>query len=411
MPAAGRFAARHAGGGSFASFPANSAGAAEDELAASWPMHRAVFEGKMDLWEHHEIVMAENILARRAGGSPVTDPASGAVLRFADRDGEIQIARTKVAIADLSQQGRVEVAGDDRVKFLNNLSTNDITKISMGGGAEAFFLDARGRILDYGTLFALPDALWIDTAPGRAQPLIKHLDRYLIREKVLLTDRTPQTAELHLAGPEARALIRQVTPEDGPELQELQHRAVTIAGHPCQVRCHARSKYVGFDILLPLEALDAVTAELFHRGAEVGIRPIGSEAMDFLRIEAGIPVYGRDISDANFPQEVGRDVQAISFNKGCYIGQETVARIDSYGHVNRLLRGLVFTTEVPVAVPTPVKLGDKEVGTLTSVARAPVGDQLGLAILRKGSDNPGNKVLIDSSAGPIEGTVVALPFD
>lgn len=353
--------------------------------------------------------MPTNRLVGIADPTATKTGPEGEILYFGEPRAEYEAARNGLAIADLSERGRVEVGGDDRVKFLNNLSTNDIPKIAVGGGAEAFFLDARGRILDYAALFCLPRSIWIDTEPGRASLLVKHLDKYLIREKVTLTDKSPETAQFHLAGPKAPALVSRATESECPELANLEHMERTIGGRTCQVRCYARSLGGGFDIVVSSENATDVAGRLWSLGSELGITAIGQETLELLRVEAGLPRYGVDISETNFPQEMNRDEQAISFTKGCYIGQETVARIDSYGHVNRILRGVALKEPTDLTLPVALQAGSKEAGSLTSLTLLPgKPGMIGLAILRKGSDMPGTKLQVNGVS--TEAVVCELPF-
>ena len=304
-------------------------------------------------------------------------------------------------LVDLSDRTRVEVLGNDRASFLHNLSTNDVKKLQPGQGCEAFFLDARGHIKGHAFLVCRPGSIAIETVGGQAAPLIAHLDRYLIREKVELADRTENWGELLLVGAHSTGLLTQLAsaPMPGPPLANVE---IEIAGQAVTVIRVAMTAAAGYLLLFPRPAQPVVTQALLSGGARLCDRM----AFEVARIEARFPFYGVDITDKTLPQEVARDELAISFKKGCYLGQETVARIDALGHVNKRLVGLRFAE---ARVPPPgaeLKAGDQAVGQVTSAAFVPrVGASLALAYVRRGYDEPGSKLACDLG----EASVVVTP--
>lgn len=268
-------------------------------------------------------------------------------------------------IVDLSDRSKLELRGADRVKFLNSFCTNDIKRLAPGQSCEAFICNVKGHVIGHVNVLAREDALWLDTVPGQAAKLLAHLDRYLIREDVQLADRTAD------------------------------YRAMLVTGQ----------QNAGFDVAMagPPAYLLWLNDEEELPGTFI---PCGREALEIVRLERGYPWYGIDITDDNLPQEVERTAQAISFTKGCYLGQETVARIDALGHVNKTLCGVAFQgVEVP-AVGLELKTGEKVIGQVTSAAWSPqFGRPLALAYVRRGHNTPGT--LLQSSLG--EATVVGLP--
>jgi folate-binding protein YgfZ len=229
----------------------------------------------------------------------------------------------------------------------------------------------------------------VETTGGQSGPLIQHLDRYLIREKVELADRTESWGELFLRGAKCQDLLGQLAPVALPEEMlgsvelELAGYAVTVARVPMTVAG-------GYLLFCTRLAQPAVTQALISKGA------ILCEAASFeaARIEAGMPLYGVDITDKNLPQEVARDELAISFKKGCYLGQETVARIDALGHVNKTLVRLRFGGAQVPPPGTELRAGDEVVGQVTSAAFVPrVGASFALGYVRRGSDTSGSKLL------------------
>lgn len=321
----------------------------------------------------------------------------------------LQAVRRGAAVADLSARGRVELQGADRAKLLHNLCTQDVAGMAPGHGREAFFLDAKGKIVDFARLFMLEGSTWLDLAPGRAAPIIKHLDRYIIREDVKLVDQTPLTSQLHVVGPKAAELLDSLG-ASVPDATPLSTHETSLGGVPVQLRGVARSLYPGWDVIALLDQSEKVKQCLANAGEALGLAELDDATMEFLRVEAGIPEFGVDFSGDNLAQELDRNETAISFVKGCYLGQETVARLDAMGHVNRILRGVRAPAGAELVAGSPLKLKDKDVGVISSAARSPeTHESLGLAILRLAA-NPGATVDAITPAGVVPATVCSLPF-
>lgn len=258
----------------------------------------------------------------------------------------------------------IEVRGADRSTFLHNLCTNNIKSLEAGQGCEAFFTNVQGKTLCHTMLFCDADSIWISTDPGIGDQLLPHLEKYHIREDVELTDSTPEVQTFLIAGPESAGFLER---EFSVKLDAmLQHTA--FADFPnvrvCRVpfaRPHA------FFLLAPKEQNSAIVTLLKSKGVE----NIDSETIELARVEAAFPSTGRDLTIENLPQEICRDELAISFTKGCYLGQETVARIDALGRVNKNLVSLQFEgTEVP-KLGTVLTAGEKTVGSVTSACWSP----------------------------------------
>ncbi len=281
-------------------------------------------------------------------------------------DSEYVALTAGAGLVDCSDRTQLELSGDDRAKFLNNLTTNAVITLQPGQGCETFVLDVRGHVVGHLLVFCTPDTLVLDTEPGQAERLLKYFERYHIRERIELRDRSAEWGELLLAGARAERLLAELVAASVPH-DRLAHAAVNITGQSIWLR---RAEIAGpnsFFISGPREAQAAVADALVAAGA---VR-CGAAALETVRIEAGWPRYGIDITDQNLPQEVGRNGQAISFTKGCYLGQETVARIDALGHVNKQLVSVqFFGPEVP---PPGIELrfGEKVVGSVTSSTFSP----------------------------------------
>lgn len=309
----------------------------------------------------------------------------------------------RTAVADVSDRTQIELTGSDRKSFLHNMSTNEINALKVGTGCEAFFTTAQGKIVAHACVFQRPESIVLETVPGQSESLINHLDRYLIREDVELHDRSTSWGQLLLAGPQAAELLDASTEGQIPST-ELSSGVVTLFDTEVTVIRTTMAGPVGFLIGCQKSQTPSLLASLSNSGAE---QVNDHEVLEAVRIEAGWPAYGRDITSANLPQEVARDGQAISFSKGCYIGQETVARIDALGHVNKYLVGLRCNTPDVPAPGAELSQGDKTIGQITSAIYSPrLKTPLALGYVRRGSHSPGTQ--LECPLGPVE--VVALPL-
>ena len=304
-------------------------------------------------------------------------------------------------LVELGQRTQIELTGADRATFLHNLCTNEVRRLGVGSGCEAFLTSVQGKTLAHVFIFVGPDSIVLDTVPGQGAAILKHLDHYLVCEQVTLADRSSERSAFLLSGPDSRRLLETMT-DALPGAARLAHGAAKLAGHDVWLRQVDWAGPVGFEISLPAAEAAVLAAALEHAGAT----RCGYAAFDAARIEQGLPFFGADISDQNLPQEIARDAQAISFVKGCYLGQETVARIDALGHVNKTLVGLRFEGS---EIPRPggeLRAGEQTVGAVTSAAYSPhLAAPLALGFVRRGSNAPGTRLQCTSG----EAEVVALP--
>lgn len=318
----------------------------------------------------------------------------------ADFTAEYAALTSGIGMVDFHDRTQIELTGDDRAAFMHNFTTNDIRGLRPGQGCEAFTLDVRGHVVGHLLVFCTPHSLVLDTVPGQGEKLVHYFDRYLIRERVEIHDRTEDWSELLLAGAEAEQLLHQLA-ESAPA-GRLDHQQVRLAGQPVWLR---RVEMIGSGSFLVAGSAEAIDAVTIAFGAE-GVTVCGADAFEAARIEAGFPWYGVDITEKNLPQEVNRNQLAISFTKGCYLGQETVARIDALGHVNKTLQTLRFSGS---ALPPPgaaLRSGQAPAGEVTSAALSPrLGAPLGLAYIRRGHEALGTK--LESDFGEAE--IIAPP--
>ena len=263
----------------------------------------------------------------------------------------------------------IEVTGDDRSSFLHNFCTNDVIGLSDGTGCEAFVTNAQGRIVAFISIFCHADCLILDSAPDQADPILAHLNRYLIREDVNLIDRSAETVQILLSGKKWPSVLGS-TCEDRVLHHRLNHTRCTMGRREFHLRNVSWPMSPAFQIHCP--AVDEPKAVEFL--TELGAQLCASEATEIVRIEAGLPIYGRDISDRNLPQEVDRNELAIHLNQGCYLGQETVARIDALGHVNWLLKGIRFEHAPPPPPESELTLDGNTIARITSSVHSPLLD-------------------------------------
>ncbi len=228
----------------------------------------------------------------------------------------------------------------------------------------------QGKTLAYVTLLVAEDRILVRTDPGSLDDLVPHLRKYGALDEVVWDDLGPRTFEYHLAGPEAEGLLGRLG-VDAPDRGDLVHVEARVAGRPIRVVREEPTGRPGWTLIGDLDDAPALAEALRATGGPLGLAEVDEPSFEALRIEAGTPVSGRDVTPDNLPQEVGRDARAINFVKGCYLGQETVARLDALGHVNKILRGLRVEADDVPPPGTPLEAGGKTVGTVTSSAFSP----------------------------------------
>lgn len=305
--------------------------------------------------------------------------------------------REGVAWAEAPPRAAIGVVGDDALRFVDGFCTAAVAALPIGGGGEAFFLDARGQVLAWGTVLRAADGVWIDVeGPGGAAGdpgfcLADHLEAYHIRERLEIVDRSDDVAMLLVAGPDAGRWMEQAgvaMPETVPFAHHMTRVAPLLAGEYPD-RCAGlpaavvRGDWAGAaSFLVVVPAVDR--ARIVERLRADGVPQASSEALDAVRREEGRPA-AVDIPARALPQEFGRDRRAISFTKGCYLGQETVARLDALGHVNRRLVGVVTRrgTVPPPGAAVESADGGATLGIVTSAGPSPrYGGWLALAMVR-----------------------------
>lgn len=325
---------------------------------------------------------------------------------------ELEAVTTQVGLADRSDRIRLEISGPDRAKFLHNLTTNEVKRLAVGRGCEAFVTSPQGKTIGYLIILVADDKMIARADPGGDVLVLPHLRKYGVFDDVAIDDRSSSTFELHFFGPQAGVLAERTagaSPQD-----EYSHVMTEIGGSPVHLARESPANYPGFTVIGEKSAAASVKESLVAQGRDLGLIEVDAAAFDVLRIEAGTPVFGKEVTEKNLPQEFGRDDRAINFVKGCYLGQETVARLDALGHVNQLLKGLVFAAGSPFPGPgSPVEDDGKRVGAVTSAVFSPLRNApVGLAMVRTTHSTAGTRVSVRlvEGAGFAEAIVSDLPM-
>jgi tRNA-modifying protein YgfZ len=306
---------------------------------------------------------------------------------------QYRVLREAAGIFDRSARGKLDVIGPDAVEFLQGQITNDVEALAPGQGCYAAQLNPKGKILaDLRVLMVATEELWLDTEEAALEVLRSTLDKYKIGRRVELADRSDDRAILSLIGPGARAIAGVDIPLTKHSFEQL-----GVDG----VRTSMVATDVGLDAVVARPDAATVLSTLTGRGAVV----VGAEAAEIVRIENGRPRFGVDMTVENMPGEVGLEERAVSFTKGCYVGQEPVARMHYRGHPNRLLRGLLLSA--PTTAEEQVLSGSKEVGKVTSACISPALGPIALAIMRREVE-PSDRVLVGH--GGVAANVIELPF-
>ena len=260
-------------------------------------------------------------------------------------------ASTSGGWMDRSDRVRLEVT-PDRAKFLQNLTTNEVKRLAVGRGCETFVTSPQGKTLGYVSLLALEDRILLRTDPGGLAGVLPHFQKYGIFDEVAWEDVIKHTLEVHLLGPLSGDLLSRLGGEVLPET-DLAHRGTTVAARPVRVIRECPSGWPGLTLIGGRADAPAVLDALRGEAGGLGMVAIDPGTFEALRIEAGTPAFGRDVTAENLPQEVGRDPQAISFVKGCYLGQETWPGSMPSVTSTRSWKGLRLTPPLPPRLAHP----------------------------------------------------------
>jgi folate-binding protein YgfZ len=302
--------------------------------------------------------------------------------------------REACGLVDRSERGKLAFTGSGAKAFLQGQVTNDVVSLTPGSGCYAALLSPKGKMLGDLRILDTREELLLDTERSALQAIFNVLHRARLGFDAELHKRTLERGLLSLAGPDAR----RVAGAEAAALPDEEHANAASELDGIAVRVVVTD--LGIDVICDARQTAALAAALTARGAV----PVEEETTEVLRVERGRPRYGVDLDDTTIPQEAGLNERAVSFTKGCYVGQETVARLFYKGKPNRHLRGLRLSA--PVATGTELTLDGKVVGRLGSVVASPAFGWLALALVRREAE-PGATL----AAGTATATVTELPFE
>jgi folate-binding protein YgfZ len=307
--------------------------------------------------------------------------------------GEYDALTTAAGLVDLSFRGRICIAGSDQIRFLHGQVTNDVKKLGVGQGCYAALITAKGKMQSDLNIYRLADELLLDFEPGLTAAIQPRFEKYVIADDVRMVDVSADYGLLSVQGPKASetlvaaGLVKALPPNP---MDSILTRLGDV-GEIYVVR-HERFNAGGFDLFIPAGMMKAAAEKLIAAVEGNGGMLCGWDALELARFEAGIARFGLDMDETNLPLEAGLEKRAVSFSKGCYIGQEVISRIKTYGQVTKSLRLLVFQEEPVVPIQRGEKLfhQDKEIGYITSGNFSPRRNEtLAMGYVRKEANQAG----------------------
>lgn len=336
------------------------------------------------------------------------------VAHYGDVLAEHSALLERAGLLDLSFRGRICLTGADRVRFLHGQVTNDVNRLGVGEGCYAALITAKGRIQSDLNIYRLQDELLLDFEPGLTQAISERLDKYVIADDVQVVDVAPHYGLLSVQGPQAASLLSSAGVANEAPAKPFSFVKIpeAILGEIYLVN-QPRLGTSGFDLFVPVAGVSAMVEKLLAAAKAIGGRACGWEAFETARIEAGIPRFGVDMDESNIALEAGVENRAISFSKGCYIGQEVISRIKTYGQVAKALRGLRLADDLKALPAKGDKLfhGGKEAGYVTSALASPaLKANVALGYVRKEVNEIGNELTLRTKEGESSARVVEIPF-
>jgi folate-binding protein YgfZ len=307
-------------------------------------------------------------------------------------DAQYRQLREECGLLERGERGRLLVRGPDAAEYLQGQLTNEIEALEAGQGCYAALLDRKGHVqADMRVLRLAEDEIWLDTEPEGLEAASRHLQMYKIGRQVEVEDAAQARSILSLLGPRSAEIAGLPQPAE-PHFVEAK-----VAG----IACLAVGTRDGIDLIAEAGEADRLREALLEAGAA----PVAPEAVEILRVEAGVPRFGAEMSSETMPAEAGIVERTVSFTKGCYIGQEPVARLHYKGRPNRHLRGLMLSA--PAESGAPLRLGEKEVGRIGTACISPAHGPIALAVVRREAE-PGAELSVGEVG--VTAQVVDLPF-
>jgi glycine cleavage system T protein len=323
---------------------------------------------------------------------------------------EYDAVRSAVGLLDMCDYATLHITGPDRVSYLQGMVSNDVKKLSPGSGVYAAVLDVNGKVLADLRVLCTEDSFILLVWEPLKEKVIGQLNRYLVADDVEIGDQGTRYGMISLQGPHALLLLNAIAPRQDPPVQMYGHCLLRVGEREIRAVRSTHTGEEGFDLLMEMENLAPVVEELERAGAALSLRWAGLQAQEILRVEAGLPRYGVDMDEENLLLETGLD-QAVSFQKGCYIGQEVIERVRSRGHVNRKLAGIVLGGKSPAHRGDKITSDGKEIGKITSSVFSPrLHHAVAMGYVQRGYLQPGMSVTVEVDGGQSAATISALPF-
>lgn len=320
------------------------------------------------------------------------------------------MVRSHVGLIDLSFCGAIKVHGGEAVQFLNGLVTNNVKTLEVGRGMRAAMLTGHGKVRALCRVLNLGGAFLVITDPQTHEKVFKYLFPFSYAGDFKVEDVSEECRTISVQGPKSHLVMKEICFEPLPALSKYDWFQTLVAGHRALVTRASHTGEEGFDILVPASSLKDVWDFVLLKGAFHSISPFGVEALELLRLEAGIPVYGQDVDETNMMLETGLE-DAVSFTKGCYTGQEAVAMATYRGHVSKKLAGLDVSGQLVPRRGDVVKKDGKEIGFVTSAIQSPsLSSVIALAYVKHGFFEPGNKVEVHVEGQNVSAVFTRIPF-
>lgn len=335
------------------------------------------------------------------------------VADYGDVSSEYRALRESAGVLDFSFRTRICLTGNDRIRFLHGQITNDIRKLQPGQGCYAALTTAKGKMESDLNVFNLPDELLLDSEPGLTEKISQRLEKFIVADDVQIVDTAPHYGLLTVQGPKAADVVKSVGLLDNAPAREYAIAKIPDATlGEIYVANFRRIVQPGFDIFAPSESLGAVADKLIAAAKTIGGRACGWTSFETVRIESGMPRFGTDMDETNLPMEC-IESRAVSFNKGCYIGQEVLNRIHAVGHVTKELRGLRLSDDLKMLPNKGDKLfrDGKEIGYITSAIKSPALDaNIALGYVRREANQIGTELTLQTPDGNSSVKILELPF-
>ena len=336
------------------------------------------------------------------GASPVPET-------YSTPEEEYEVLTQGVGLLDRSDVGRLSISGEDGLDLLNRLSTNELMDLQPGEGAPTILTSNKGRIVDLLHVFRHEDHLLVLTSQDACQKVIDWIDFYTIMEDVVVRDLTGETAMLSVVGPNAASLLDRLTGRGISSLERNGFTEADFSGAKAAIYRTDLLRLPSYDIVVDAADVQRVWAQTLNKGQGFGLRPVGSQAWEIVRIERGVPAFGAELAEDYNPLEANL-LDLVSFTKGCYVGQEVVARLNTYNKVQKQLVGLRWSLDAELVPDAKLTHEGKVVGVVTSAARQRgLAEGIGLGYVRKTHTAQGTGLVtqVDDTEIPVE--VVGLP--